>query len=196
MGHDAGAGLGVLQDAFAHLPGQVQPAAVLLQMIHYAKALLVMAKTARADRSQSFLSSVAEGRMAQVMPQRDSFGEILVEPERARDSSGQLRYFQGVCEASDVVIALRSNEDLRFVLQTTEGLGVEDAVPIPLVRRAHGTGLFRSFPTARETTTCSERSESLFVFLEVHAYVGQSHAGRFLRRRESRSKPLSVRACE
>ena len=62
-----GAG-GVVEDAYARLVAEVQPLAVLLQPVHHAQALLVVAEAAGEDVVQRPLAGVAEGGVTQVVP--------------------------------------------------------------------------------------------------------------------------------
>ena len=82
------AGAGVLEDAVAHLLGEVQTAALLLEHVDHAERLLVVAEPAAEaledDLVEHLLAGVAEGRVAQVVADGDRLGEILVEAERPR----------------------------------------------------------------------------------------------------------------
>ena len=49
-----------------------------------------------------------------------------------------------MCQACAVMIPLRGKEHLRLMLETAERLAVQESVPIPLVRRAEITFLFRT----------------------------------------------------
>ena len=68
----------VLQDAVADLLGQVQALAVLFQALHHADALIVVVEAFGAELVQNALAGVAEGRVPQIVPQRDGFGQVLV----------------------------------------------------------------------------------------------------------------------
>lgn len=70
------------------------------------------------------------------MGEGDGLGEILVEAEGAGDGPGDLGHLQGVGEAGAVVVPGPAREDLGLVLQAAEGGGVEDPVPVLLVRGA------------------------------------------------------------
>ena len=72
--------------------------------------------------AERLLAGVAEGRVAEVVAERDRLGEILVEVEGARDGAGDLRDLERVREARDVVVAGGRDEDLRLVLEAAEGL--------------------------------------------------------------------------
>ena len=85
---------------------------------------------------EDLLADVPEGRVAEVMTERDRLGQILVEGERAGDVAGDARGLQRVRQTGAVVVALGRNEDLRLVLEAPEGLRVHDPVAVALERRA------------------------------------------------------------
>ena len=111
------------------------------------------------------LADVAERRVAEVVAEPDRLGEVLVEPERARDGARDLRDLERVRHARAVVIALGRDEDLRLVLQAPERLAVHDPVAVALQRRAQravgllarraapGTSAPRAARAARPPTT-------------------------------------------
>ena len=68
------------------------------------------------DGVERALSGVAEGRVAEIMAEGDRLGEILVEHERAADRAGKARDLKRVRQARAVMISLRLEKDLRFVL--------------------------------------------------------------------------------
>jgi hypothetical protein len=61
---------------------------------------------------QRILACMAERRMPDVMRQRQRLGQILVEPERARDRPRDLRDFQAVRQANAKVVPVRSRRKL------------------------------------------------------------------------------------
>ena len=69
-------------------------------------------------------------------PERDGFGEVLVEPQGAGARPGDLRDVERVGEAHPVVVALGGHEHLGLVLEPPERLGVDDAVAVALEDRA------------------------------------------------------------
>jgi len=99
---------------------------------------------------------VTEGRMAEIVRQRQGFGEVLIEAECARDRPGDLGDFQRVCKPGAVMIPLMGDENLGFLLQAAKRRSVNDPVTVTLKRRAGGRGrLFMvpalgSFPVRRE----------------------------------------------
>ena len=99
----------VLDQALERFPGQVQPVEVRiapLQPGHDAQRLGVVVEAAvRRHQAVEFaLAGMAEGRVAEVMGQGQRLGQILVEPERARDGAGDLRHLDrsgsGACGSS------------------------------------------------------------------------------------------------
>ncbi len=75
-----------LVQALEHFPRQVEPVELgifQLEFLHDAQALRVVAKAAVAGHElvQRFLAEMAEGRMAEVVRERDGLGEVLVEAE-------------------------------------------------------------------------------------------------------------------
>src|SRR5690606_249771 len=131
----------VLHDALERLPGQVQAGearVALLELRDDAQALAVVVEAAHVPRElvEGLLAGVAEGRVAEVVGQRDRLGQVLVEAQRAGDAGGDLRHLQRVRQARAVVVALVVHEDLRLVLEAPERAGVQDAVPVLLEGRA------------------------------------------------------------
>ena len=79
----------VLDDALAHLPGQVEAAkarVALLEHVDDAQALRVVLEAAvrRHQVVEHALAGVAERRVAEVVRQRDRFGEVLVQTAATR----------------------------------------------------------------------------------------------------------------
>ena len=85
---------------------------------------------------QHLFTRMTEGRMAQIMPQRDRLCQVFVQPERSGDRAGDLCDLQRMRESCPVVIARRRQKDLRLVLQSPERLGMQDPVPVSLIDRA------------------------------------------------------------
>ena len=125
----------MVQDPIPHLPAEVQASPIPLQDIHQAKALLIVLKPQGTDPVQGALTGMAERRVPQIMPQRDRLSQILIESEGLCDRSGVLRDLKRVGHPGPVVIAERSQKDLGLLLEPTEGLAVQDPVPVPLKSR-------------------------------------------------------------
>lgn len=90
-----GAG-GVAGDAVEHVGGQIKPRAVPLEHPYHPHALGGVAVAVGAAFVQRGLSGVAVGSMAEIMPQRDCLGQVLIEPKRPRDGARDLRNLQRV----------------------------------------------------------------------------------------------------
>ena len=125
----------VPRDAVAHLPRQVQPLPVVLQHVDDAKALLVVLEAAGHERLQHALAGMAERRVAEIVAERDRFGQLLVQPQHLRDAARDLRDLERVGQPRAVVIALGREEHLRLVLQPAERLAVDHAIAVALERR-------------------------------------------------------------
>ncbi len=133
----------VLGKAFERLPGEVEPievAVLAFQLRHDPHTLCVVIETAviRHRGVERAFAGMAEWRVAEIVGQRQRLGQILVQPQLARDGARDLRHFQTVRQPCAVVIALVVDEDLRLVGQAAEGGGMQDAVAIPLEGRARG----------------------------------------------------------
>ena len=131
----------VLDEALQRLPGEVQPVELgiaALQPGDDAQRLGVVVEAAplRHLLVQRILAGMAEGRVAEIVDQRDRLGEVLVAAQRPRQRAGDLRDLDRVGEPGAVVVALMRDEDLRLVLQAAEGGGMDDAVAVALERRA------------------------------------------------------------
>src|ERR1035438_3953020 len=89
--------------------------------------------------------------MAEVMRERNGFGQILVQPQRAGDVARDGGDLNGVREARAKVIAGAVEKNLRFVFEPAKSARVDDAVAVALVMRAPFGRRFRMFATARVT---------------------------------------------
>jgi hypothetical protein len=85
---------------------------------------------------------MAERRMAEIMGERDRFGQVFVEAKRARQRAGDLRDFERVGQACPVVVALGGEEDLRLALEAAEGGRVDDPIAVAFEGGAAGGGRF------------------------------------------------------
>src|SRR5262245_66244480 len=73
---------------------------------------------------------MTEWRMAEIVGERQRFGEVLVQSECTRERTGNLRDLKRVRQSRAIVIALVIDEDLRFVRQPAKGSGVDDFVAV------------------------------------------------------------------
>ena len=138
-----------LDDALAHRVGQVQarvPVA-FFQMVHDSQSLpgsreptqvaqpraATPVQAAGQQVVQRPLAGGTEGRLAQVVAQRDRFDQILVEPQRAPDRSRQLGYFQRVGQSiAAMVLVGRQDAGLGLLTEPAKRPAVDDPVAITL----------------------------------------------------------------
>lgn len=105
-----------------------------------------MLEAAGRELIQRPFSGVAEGGVAKVVGEADGLGQVLIEPQRPGDGAGDLGDFQRVGQAGAVEVALRREENLRFLLEPSERLAVEHPVAVPLEHRADGVLFLRPLP--------------------------------------------------
>ena len=102
--------------------------------------------------AQRILAGVAERRMADIVCKAQRLGQVLVEPQRARDYPPDLRDFEAVGQPNPVVVAIGGDEHLGLVAQAAEGDRMDDPVAVTLERRARASsqrGFERKFAAAR-----------------------------------------------
>ena len=123
--------------ALEDFPRQVEPVELgilQLELGDDSEALGVVAEAAvaRHEAVECLLAEVAEGRMAEVVRERDRLGEVLVEAERAGEGPRDAGDLHRVGHAGAVMIAGAIEENLRLVLEAAEGAAVDDAVAVAL----------------------------------------------------------------
>jgi hypothetical protein len=96
-----------------------------------------------------FFSGVAEGRVTNIVDQREGFGEIGIELQSAGDGAGDLRDFECVSEAIAKMIGVTRGEDLRLGFQSAKGAGMDYAIAIARIIVAIGMLRFRVTAAAR-----------------------------------------------
>ncbi len=107
----------VLEDAFARFEAQVQAVEArqpLLELVHHAQALqVVLEAVVRAHALvQRILPSVAEGRVAEVVRERDRLAQVFVERERARRRAG------AICATSSEWVSRVRNRSPSWLMNT------------------------------------------------------------------------------
>ena len=75
---------------------------------------------------------MAEWRMAKIMNQRQSLGEILIDVQRSRQSPRNLPHLQRMGQPCSKMIVLVVNKDLRLVHQAAKSVAVDDPIAIAL----------------------------------------------------------------
>ena len=135
----------VLDQPLQRFPGKVQPVELGIAMLQRRDdpqrlGVVVEAAISRHLPVEGPLAGMAEGRVAEIMDQRDGLGEILVEPQSPGEGAGDLRHLDRVGQAGAKMIALVGDENLGLVLQPAKGGGMDDPVAIALERRAGAAG--------------------------------------------------------
>ena len=113
----------------------------MLQRRDHAQALGVVVETAMIPQAsvERALPGMAERRMAEIVRQRQGLGEVLVEPELARDGAGDLRHFQRMGQPGAVVVAFVKHEDLGLVLQPAKRRRMDHPIAVAAKRAAGPT---------------------------------------------------------
>ena len=122
----------VAGDAVFDLLCQIQPSAVLFDIVDNAHALEIVLVAVGAEAVKGGLSGVSEGRVPEIVSECDGLGEILVQPQGARHCPRDLRDLKRMRQARSVVVADRGEKDLCLALEPPEGRAVQDAVSVPL----------------------------------------------------------------
>ena len=81
-------------------------------------------------------AGMPERRVAEIVAERDRFGEVVVEPQRAGERARDLRHLDRVGQAGAEMIALVIDENLGLVREAAEGGRMDDAVAVALEFRA------------------------------------------------------------
>ena len=93
---------------------------------------------------QRLFSGVAEGRVADVVDERQRFDEINIQAQRGGDGAGNLRDFQRVGQAAAQMVRKSAGEDLGLAGETAERSSVQYAVAVALkgiAVRVRGLGM-------------------------------------------------------
>ena len=91
-----------------------------------------MAEPAGVKHVEDLLADVSERSVADIVAQRRRLHEVLVEPERPRERTGDLRHLQGVRQPRNEVIADGRDKHLGLVLEAAKRVGVDDAIAVAL----------------------------------------------------------------
>ena len=131
----------VFLQSLAHLVAEIQARefrVAQLDHVHDAQALLIVIEAAVLVHQlvERLLARVPKGRMPEVVRERDDLGEILIQPERARDGARDVRDFKSVRKPRAQVIAGAVQKDLRLVFQPPERAAVDHTRAVALVIRA------------------------------------------------------------
>ena len=131
----------VFDEAFADFPSEVEAGKAgifLFDEIHDAKALAIVLEAAVLfhELIESGFAFVAEGRMAEIVSEGDSFSEVFVDAKGAGNIAGDTGDFHGVGESGAEMVAGAVKENLGFIFEAAKGAGMDDAVAVALVMGA------------------------------------------------------------
>jgi hypothetical protein len=134
----------MFDDSLAHLEREIQAGEVkvaLLELLDNSQGVEIVieavAMLAHA-RVELPLAGVAEGRMADVMDEREGFSEVGVEFQGSGHGARNLRHFERVREPVPEMIGEARRENLRFRFEAAKGAGMDHAVAIARVVVAVG----------------------------------------------------------
>ena len=129
----------MIHDPVSDFHGQVHSAPGLcgLNDIRHAEALDVMLKPARMNFVQDFFPVMAKRRVSEVMPQCDCLRQVLIEIQCPCNGSCNLRNLNGMREPCPEMVALRCQEYLCLMHESSERLGMDNPVPVSLKIRPY-----------------------------------------------------------
>ena len=124
----------VAQDAVQYLERQVEAPAVLLQAVEKPHSLDAVEKGADAvglaEARKDALAVMAEGRVADIVPQGDGLQQVFVQAQKLADGPGDLGEELHVQHPVADVLVVDQVKDLGLVDVAGVGPGVEDAVGV------------------------------------------------------------------
>jgi len=128
----------VLEDPLPNVVCEVQTRLVVafLQTVHDPDRLVVVleasgVRVALPQKAvEDSLARVAERSVTQIVAERDRLGQVLVQEERPGGAARDLRDFDRMRQPRSEMVPFVRDEDLCLVLQTPEGPGVDDPVPV------------------------------------------------------------------
>ena len=110
----------VLGQPLQRLPAQVEAIETGITAFKFRNdskgmAIVIKAAPGRHDALQGILPAVAEGRMAQIMGQRQRLGKVFIDGKGAGEAAGNLRHLQTVRQADPEMIAIGRHKYLSFI---------------------------------------------------------------------------------
>ena len=144
----------MLEDAFARFEAQVQSVEcgiALFQLVHDAQRLQVVLESAIRFHAgvQRILPGMAERGVAEIVRQRDRFGQIFVQAQAPRDGARDLRHFDAVGQAGAKQVAFVIDEYLGLVFEAAKRAGMDDAIAVALEFAAPLRRILGYLPAAR-----------------------------------------------
>src|SRR5688572_25114221 len=117
---------------------------------------------------------MAEGRMAEVVGEAKSLGQIFVEAERAGHAAADLCDLDRMGQADPEMVAVGSDEHLGLVAKAAEGDRMDDAVAVALEDVAWSprtTVGFRMGPAARSAWLRGEVAQGIHQVLSFSILI-------------------------
>ncbi len=116
----------MLDEPLQRFPRQVEPVEggiTLFELGDDAQRLGIMIEAAvrQHQRVEHVFAGMAEGRVAEVMRERQRLGEVVIEAERPGDGAGDLANFDRMGQTGAIMIALMRHEDLRLMGEAAKG---------------------------------------------------------------------------
>jgi hypothetical protein len=91
---------------------------------------------------------MAEGRVAEIVDERDGLGQILVAAQRPGQRARDLRDLDRMGQPRAEMVSLMRDEDLRLVLESAKCRRMDDTVAVALEGRAGAAFGLRHQPAA------------------------------------------------
>src|SRR6185312_16479342 len=125
----------VLDQPFQRFPREIETVESRIRsfkMSHDAQGLRIVVEATELHEAgvERAFARMAERRVAEIVSERQSLAQILVEPKRARQRARDLRNFKRVRQARAVMVALMKDEYLRLMGEAPERGGMDDTVAI------------------------------------------------------------------
>jgi hypothetical protein len=177
-------GGGVLEQPLAHLPRQVQAGEAWIPLFEFlddAQALAIVLEPAEILHQpvEHRLALVAERGVAEIVRQRNGFGEVLIQPQRTGDIARNPGNFHGVRQPRAEVVAGAVEKDLGLIFEAAEGARVNHPVTVPLVMRAPFGRCFMVLAPARVGAELGIRGQALaFECLQFLSRAGHGWVSR------------------
>lgn len=136
--------VGVLDDALANFEGEIQARKIQVRALKsfddaQGLEIVIEARAVNAHQLVEFvLAGMAEGRMADIVNERESLGELRIEAEGGGHRASDLRDFESMGEPIAKMIGVANGKDLRLGFEAAESARVDDAVAVSRVDAAVG----------------------------------------------------------
>ena len=156
----------VFGQSLADFPRQIQPGKTgvfLLQFLDDPQALAIVLKPAVVLHQfiEDHLALMAEGRVPQIVRQRDGFGQVFIQLQGTGDVAGDGGDFHRMRQPCAQMVARAVQEHLRLVFEPAKRARVNDAVAIALVVGAPVGRFFRILAAAGVRAELGVRREVL-----------------------------------